>query len=331
VKRLTPEDRFIQPIELINNLFPSGNKLFICLVITLILAGLFADCRCALAQENTPLTDSTHCLLNRKRLRLLTIGGSTAYGVGLLGLNQLWYANNPRSSFRFFNDNAEWQQVDKVGHLYTAFHLSRMGTEAFRWTGMPAKKAAVWGSLAGVVLLTPIEILDGFSAAYGASWGDEIANISGSALFLGQYLLWDEIRVTPKFSFHRSGLAPLRPNTLGNGLQEEFLKDYNGQTYWLSLNLGSFMRKENRLPQWLNVAIGYGGQDMIYARREQNLTNGYDAYRQFYLSLDLSTARIKTRSKAVKALLFALDAIKIPAPTLEWNARKGLQFHPLYF
>jgi len=316
---------------LIINLFTSGKKPSFLSVILLIWVSLWVVCRPSLAQENTSRADSLENQPNRKRLRLLTIGGSATYGVALLGLNQLWYANNPRSSFRFFNDNAEWQRVDKAGHLYTAFHLSRLGTEAFRWTGMPAKKAAVWGSLTGVILLTPIEILDGFSAAYGASWGDEVANISGSALFLGQYLLWDEIRVTPKFSFHRSGLAPLRPNTLGNGLQEEFLKDYNGQTYWLSINLGSFMRKENRLPRWLNVAIGYGGQDMIYARREQNLANGYDAYRQFYLSLDLSTARIKTRSKAVKALLFALDAIKIPAPTLEWNPRSGWKFHPLYF
>jgi uncharacterized protein YfiM (DUF2279 family) len=321
----------IKFIALIIHLFTFGKKSFLHLGIWLIGVSLLAACQPLLAQESTSGVDSLESQLNRKRLRLLTIGGSATYGVALLGLNQLWYANNPRSSFRFFNDNAEWQQIDKVGHLYTAFHLSRLGTEAFRWTGMPAKKAALWGSLTGVILLTPIEILDGFSAAYGASWGDEVANLSGSALFLGQYLLWDEIRVMPKFSFHRSGLAPLRPNTLGNGLQEEFLKDYNGQTYWLSLNLHAFMKKQSRFPQWLNVAIGYGGQDMIYARREQNLANGYDAYRQFYLSLDLSTARIKTRSKAVKALLFALDAIKIPAPTLEWNPRSGWKFHPLYF
>ncbi|NBN99091.1 MAG: DUF2279 domain-containing protein, partial [Flavobacteriia bacterium] len=55
-----------------------------------------------------------------------------------------------------------------------------------------------------------------------------IANISGSALFIGQELLWKEQRIVPKFGFQRSGLAQYRPDLLGNGWHEEFLKDYNG-------------------------------------------------------------------------------------------------------
>jgi hypothetical protein len=44
-------------------------------------------------------------------------------------------------------------------------------------------------------------------------------------------------RITPKFSFHTTQYAQYRPNVLGSSLAEQILKDYNGQTYWLSVNL----------------------------------------------------------------------------------------------
>ena len=61
----------------------------------------------------------------------------------------------------------------------------------------------------------------------------------------------------PKFSFHTTKYASLRPNVLGSSLSEEIFKDYNGQTYWLSVNLHSFF-KSSKLPKWLNLAAGYG-------------------------------------------------------------------------
>ena len=133
--------------------------------------------------------DSTSA--NSTRLKTIVYGGSGLYAATLIGLNHLWYANEPQSSFHFFNDNKEWLQVDKVGHAATAFHISRAGVEVFEWAGLPRKKAILWGGLSGMIFQTPIEILDGFSSAYGASWGDVIANTArlrfgdGSILFVG--------------------------------------------------------------------------------------------------------------------------------------------------
>ena len=50
------------------------------------------------------------------------------------------------------------------------------------------------------------------------------------------------IRIYPKFSFHRTDYAPLRPDVLGDGLAEEIFKDYNGQTYWLSFDMDKFIK-----------------------------------------------------------------------------------------
>ena len=87
---------------------------------------------------------------------------------------------------------------------------------------------------------------------------------------MGQYYLWDELRIVPKFSFSRSPYAQQRPNVLGSNLLEEILKDYNGQTYWFSANIYSFLHDESLFPKWLNVALGYGGEQMVFAEIHDN-------------------------------------------------------------
>ena len=91
------------------------------------------------------------------------------------------------------------------------------------------------------MVMNSIEIMDGFSSEYGASWGDVVANSTGSLFLVGQYWLWKENRIHPKFSFHRTSYPEIRPDVLGDGWQEEFLKDYNGQTYWLSFDIYKFL------------------------------------------------------------------------------------------
>lgn len=264
--------------------------------------------------------------VNKKRLNTFIIGSSVAYGATLVGLNELWYKDSPKQPFHFFNDNGEWKQVDKLGHFYSAFYFSYGTSKALRWSNVPPKKSDLIGAITGFAILVPIEIFDGFSEAYGASPGDLVADAAGATFFLGQSLLWKEIRIYPKFSFHRTDYAALRPEVLGDGFSEMF-KDYNGQTYWLSADLDKFMR----FPRWLNLAVGYGAEGMVYARDEQNIEAGYPpAYRQYYLSIDFDLTAIKTRSKALKTLIFFANMIKLPAPTLEFS-EKGTKFHPFFF
>jgi hypothetical protein len=242
----------------------------------------------------------------------------------LLALNQVWYAQYPRQSFRFFNDATEWQQVDKVGHFYSAFQVSHAVTRTLQWTQLPRNQAAWWGSVTAFAMTSSIEVLDGFSAGYGASASDLAANFLGSGLFLTQGLYWNEVRIQPKFSFHRTSLASQRPELLGNGLAQELIKDYNGQTYWLSFDMDKFIR----FPAWLNVSIGYGAHDMI--RGVPLSTDAITPYRQYYLGLDFDLTAIRTRSKWVKSLLFVANMIRLPAPAIEFSSR-GTKVYALYF
>lgn len=270
--------------------------------------------------------------LHKRRTAFVTTAQVAGAGAAYLALDKLWYADHPKSDFHFKNDNAHWLQMDKAGHAFAGYQLSRMSAGLFRWSGWEAKNSAIAGSLAGTVFLSAIEIFDGHSQRWGASWGDIGANAAGSVLFLSQELLWEEQRISLKYSFHRTVYASARPEALGNGLSEEMVKDYNGQTYWLSANVRSFFNT-SRIPKWFNVAVGYGAEGMITA--EDVLVNDLffpDArMRQFYLSVDVDLSRIETQKLWLRTLLSLFNSIKIPAPTLEFNSEGVVKFRPIYF
>jgi hypothetical protein len=263
--------------------------------------------------------------LDQRRLRMIIVGSSITYTAGIIGLNQLWYKNQERQSFRFFNDNAEWKQVDKLGHFYSAFQLSHISQRALLWSGVENKRATIAGALTGFLMLVPVEIFDGHSKAYGASVGDLVADATGSAFFYGQQCAWKEIRVYPKFSYHHSEYAVLRSDVLGNTTSSRILKDYNGQTHWLSIDVDKFFKA----PKWLNLAVGYGAEEMIFGRDFQNAAYDLSPFRQIYVALDPDLTAIRSKNRFVRTMIFFANMIKIPAPTLEFSGQK-IKFHGFY-
>jgi len=271
--------------------------------------------------------------LNSKRTKAVIISEVAVSAVALVGLNQLWYADYPRSKFHFINDNNDWLQMDKAGHVYSSYHLGRLGSEMLQWSGGSSKQQLIYGAGLGFAFLTAVEILDGFSSEWGASTGDVIANATGTALYVSQELLWKEQRITPKFSFHTTRYAKQRPEILGSSFSEQILKDYNGQTYWLSANLKSFF-KDSKIPKVLNIAIGYGADGMLSGKAENSAfisNENLPRSRQFYLSLDLDLTKIETNSHFLKTFFSVFSVLKIPAPTIEYTVNEGFRTHILYF
>ena len=271
--------------------------------------------------------------LQLKRQNAVIISEAALATGALIGLNQVWYADYPKSNFHFINDNEEWLQMDKAGHVFSSYHLGRLGSEMLQWSGATKKNQLLYGAGLGFAFLTAVEVLDGYSSEWGASLGDIVANASGTALYVSQELMWKEQRITPKFSFHTTKYASYRPEVLGSSFSEQILKDYNGQTYWLSVNLHSFA-KDSKIPKWLNVALGYGADGMITGDIE-NVTpisiSNPKRFRQFYLSLDVDLTRIKTNSHFLKTVFSVLNTVKIPAPTIEFVHLNDIKYHFIYF
>ena len=269
--------------------------------------------------------------LNRPRLNTVIISESVLASATLIGLNNLWYNDYERSKFKTINDNSEWLQMDKFGHVFSSYQLGRVGANALNWAGSSKKHQLLYGGTLGFVFLAGVEVLDGFSKEWGFSWGDIAANGIGTGVFIGQELLWDEQRIAVKFSFHQTKNAELNPNKLGANLNQQVLKDYNGQTYWLSANLHSFFKSE-KIPKWLNIAVGYGANGMVNGLEDIDnllLTNS-NRYRQYYLSFDVNLEKIKTNSHVLKTILSVFNTIKVPFPTIEYSKNR-LVFHLLYY
>ncbi len=270
--------------------------------------------------------------LHKSRRNFVAITEASLATATLIGLDRIWYADFPRSSFQFINDNNEWLQMDKAGHVFASYYIGNIGAEVLDWSGVSKKNQLIYGATLGFGFLTAVEVMDGFSAEWGASWGDVLANGLGTGLFVGQELLWNEQRIKLKYSFHRTRFAEVRPNKLGSGFLEESLKDYNGQTYWLSANIHSFF-KQSKVPKWLNVAVGYGAEGLVAGTPEtqREISPQLKRFRQFYLSLDIDLTKIETKSKFLNSIFSVINFIKIPAPTLEINSLGKMKFHYIYF
>jgi len=271
---------------------------------------------------------------------------TAGYGGSLALLSNVWYKDYDQTSFHSFDDIREWLQMDKAGHITTTWYFGRIGIDMMEWSGVEKKKAIWYGTAGGFLYLTGIEMLDGFSNRWGFSWSDFSANAIGAGLIIGQkILLYNGYNsslargaggISLKFSFRETNYPKYRPSLLGNTLSENIFKDYNGQSYWLSLNISSFLNIENKFPKWLNVALGYGGDGMISGRPgfiytdAQGNTIEFERYRQYYFSLDIDLTKIKTKSHFLKTVFEIISFVKIPAPALELN-KYGLKFHSLYY
>jgi hypothetical protein len=272
-------------------------------------------------------TDSTR---SKKCRRIVLVSGSTVLTAGsLVYLNQAWYKQYSTGKFHTFNDNAEWLQMDKAGHSWTNYNLGRLMMDAYDWAGFTKKQKLLSGTI-GFAYMTGIEVMDGYSAGWGFSWGDMGANAFGAGLAIGQEALWNEQRVFIKYSYNESGLAKQNPDLLGRTTSEKILKDYNAQTYWISFSPFAFIKGDHKLPKWLAVSFGYGAQGMIGARNlpalecaTPPLPDWYlhppERIRNYYVSLDIDLTKIKTRSKTLKTIFTTLNMVKVPLPTLGFN------------
>lgn len=287
-----------------------------------------------------PLADSLSIASYKRNGVLLT------HSVGALGsfivLNQLWYADYPRQSFHVTNDWNDWNKMDKLGHMWSAYTISRLSAASWKWAGTTEVRAEIIGTASALGFQTAIELADGFSSHWGFSWGDVAANTLGGSLYLAQQLVWQQQRVQLKVMAYRpySYTAAFEPRVhelFGKTLLAQLLNDYNIQTYWLSTTIKSWF-PGSTLPDWLGVSVGYGSQLMLGRNQNQWLNaqgtlldySGIARHGRFLIAPDVDLTKIRTRSRFLRTAFLIVNVIKLPLPVLEITAGK-VQVYPLFF
>ena len=273
--------------------------------------------------------------MRTKKLIALLI--AAAYLISLLWLSSVWY--NAYTGFHFFDDLFEWEYLDKFGHFFSSFHLGLFFYKVFGDSqNLNPSFKKKWICFAGFVLLLPIEILDGFSMNYGASPADLLANGLGG-LFCYYHITFNILSDTlPKFSFHATAFSILRPELLGANIFQHTIKDYNGQTYWLSLDINKILNSKI-LPSWLLLTVGYGadgllgGHDNIWETKNGELQDYSSVPRtkRVLISIDINANNLREKNKLLNYLFAPFVLLKFPAPALEINFEQGIIFHPIYF
>ncbi len=267
------------------------------------------------------------------------------WGGTLIGLNELWYKNYPKSKFKWYNDFGEWRHIDKAGHIMTGYFESRWLYCMGNWAGVSPRKAAWIGAGLGFSYQLSMELLDGHSANWGFSMPDIAANTLGCGVFLSQQLIWGEQRIRIKFNT----VQPMYPqgnvaidarvkSLYGSRFMERTMKDYNAQVYWLSANIYSFLPDNSTFPKWLNVAVGFSAEGMLggYSNHWQADNVHYKRYQlqrysEFILSPDVDLTKIKTDNYFLKMVLEAASIFKFPAPALVLNSNGKVGFYSVYY
>lgn len=265
--------------------------------------------------------------LHKGRLVGVSVGVGSVWAGSMIGLSQVWYADAEKTKWHAFDDSKDWLQMDKVGHFYTAYKLNQLTTDLFCWTGLQPRKSLWIGTGVSLGYQTTLEMLDAYSADWGFSWADMLANGLGTASFMTQQLIWQEERFIPKFSYFPTKYASVRPEILGSNFTESLLKDYNGQTYWLSFSPGTFL-KSGKFPKWVCFSIGYGIDQKLVGSEEYYLDpvsgNEYFSSREVLFSMDIDFSKIPVKKPWLKTLLKQFNYLKVPFPAI--GIRKGKVF-----
>jgi len=294
-------------------------------------------------ERNERIEEFTTSKINKKRLTWSLITSGTVYTVSSITLYEAWYKDFPQSSFHFYNDFDEWRGVDKAGHMFSGYFQADWAYKGWRWTGLEKDQAMWAGAATSLLAQTTIEVLDGFSREWGFSIPDFTANVIGTSSFVVQQKLWGDQRIRFKTSsspinyqerYGDEAFSARASELYGDGFFTRYLKDYNAQTTWLSVNLNSFAPKSH-LPKWLNVAVGYGADNLFGGFTNQVPTISSDQelrrYSQIFISFDADLSKIDTGSPFVRTVLDILNVFKVPFSTIEINTLGEVKFYAIRF
>ena len=279
----------------------------------------------------TSQTDSSKTII-----KIINIGVPSAAVISLVGINEVWYKNYARSDFHFFDDLKEWNGMDKIGHACTSYQLNKISHSLFKKNNI--KKPLLKSSVYTFGYMLGVELLDGYSTEWGFSIYDVIGNGLGTILYTFQERKFKNQPFKIKFSSNKSTYASCRPSLLGENRLQQILKDYNGQTYWLTFNYNELWNKRIKLFDYIDFAFGYSIDGFTGGHNNPEISscnclisncNNLKRTSQFIFSVDLNTSKIKNKHPILGKFLLPFDIVKIPFPAFILNNSKN--FKLIYF
>jgi hypothetical protein len=238
-------------------------------------------------------------------VRLGIVGGATVAGFvyGHVVQTNMWWKGE-RSAFHIEWDH-DWSYAlgaDKLGHAWFPYMVTHTYDELFRWAGVDSM-TAIWSAASlALTYQTYIEVRDGFSAAWGFSWGDMFANVAGAALPVAQQYAPSLRAVDYKISFFPS-------ERFRRGANRAIIDDYESSYHWLSVHVVDLLPEHLRddYPGFIDLAIGHG---------VKGLDDRGGGYHEVFVALDWNLDRLPGDWWGWNLLRHIVRHYHLPSPAL---------------
>lgn len=229
----------------------------------------------------------------------------TGFTVGHVLMNNLWWKGEDRVPFHF-NTESDYLyalNADKLGHAFFANAVSTTYGALMLWCGMDST-AAVWtGFGVAMTYQTYVEVRDGFSAAYGFSWGDMAANTAGALFPVAK-------RYLPFLRNTELQISYFPSPEFKSGEYSSIIDDYESTTHWLAVTPFDWLPEswQTWYPPWLGVAVGHS---------VDNLDGLGGGNHRVFVSLDFAPSRIRSLPHWLRDVLSVMHLYHLPAPAIE--------------
>ncbi len=255
-------------------------------------------------------TFATRDKVNYYRLGIVS-GSSLAFLGGFyLRMKTAWWKDTSRK-FHFSYDDKYVKNIDKVGHLYGAVLFTEGFGLGLKWSGLDEDGALLYGGILSTIVYTGIEIKDGFAPYWGFDPGDMTADLIGAFY----PYLQTKVEFLKDFNFKWSYWPSKNPyfsNIDGINQQDQFFTDdYEGQTFWLSVNIRNYIPQSIRSfwPDFMYIAAGLS---------VKNLDGHGNGDYIIIISPDISLQKLfKPDNDFLNSLLGYFDYLHFPLPAIQ--------------
>lgn len=244
--------------------------------------------------------------------RLAIVGGSSLAFLGGLyyRLKTAWW-KNVSGRFHFSYDDRYVKNIDKLGHFYGAMMITEGFSLGLKWAGLEDEPSLLYGGLLSLLVYTGIEVKDGFAPYWGFDPGDMTGNLFGAFY----PYLQAKVQFLRDFNFKWSywpSKSPYYSKIDGINQNDQFFSDdYEGQTFWLSVNIKNYFPKtfKSFWPDFLNIA---GGMSV------QHLDGHGNGDYVFLISPDIDLQKLfKTKNSFLNSLFHYLNYLHFPLPAIQ--------------
>ncbi len=206
--------------------------------------------------------------------------------------------------------------VDKLGHMYTSHFYFHTLHDLLRWGGYEESTSLWVSAIIPFVYAFSIELGDGFSSFHFSP--DDLA-FNTMGIVYG--VLQEEYPLLKNFKYKWS-YFPSASHL--NSFVHPFSADYDSHIYWITFNVHNLLpeRISHYWPRFLNLAVGYGGQNISIGDEGPKL-------RKFAIGFDYDLTSIPLDGDTWDLIKNLVDNFHFPAPGVRIIQNEPAKFKPL--